>query len=287
MGLVQVTIDRADLEARIAGNHDWYHTLELAPGIITPGWIDTRPAVAHVPIPGSLDGLRCLDVGTWDGFWAFEMERRSAAEVHGVDVPDPYRWDWPARARLLESYDGGKANLDAIKRNGNGFPIAREALGSSVERHEMTVYEISPGRLGRFEFIFVGSLLLHLRDPIGALERIRSVSAGEVVFNECVEFVLSKLRPHTPTARLDAEDRVWWWQPNLAALHSMIEQAGFEILERGGIYFVPFGPRYPRPRQGPRDFLNRLRTAKGWEELVLHRRGIAHTSVRCRPLTPT
>ena len=36
---------------------------------------------------------------------------------------------------------------------------------SSVERHEMTVYEISPERLGTFDFVFVGSLLLHLRDP--------------------------------------------------------------------------------------------------------------------------
>jgi tRNA (mo5U34)-methyltransferase len=277
-------IDRAVLEQRIAGNHDWYHTLELAPGVVTPGWVDTRPVVSRVAMPASLHGHRCLDVGTWDGFWAFEMERRGAAEVHAVDVPDPYRWDWPARTRLRESYDGGKANLDAIKRNGNGFPIARAALGSRVERHEMTVYEIDPETLGRFDFVFVGSLLLHLRDPIGALERIRTVAKKEVVLNECVEYVLTKLRPRTPTARLDAEDRVWWWQPNLAALHSMIEQAGFEIVERGRPYFVPFGSRYPRPRLGLRAIAQRLRTAKGWEELVLYRRGIAHAAVRCRPL---
>src|SRR5205085_11917439 len=181
-------------------------------------------------------------------------------------------WDWPARTRIRESYDGGKENLDKIKRNGNGFPIAREALGSSVERHELTVYELSPDKLGTFDFVFVGSLLLHLRDPIGALERIRSVAAGEIVFNDCVEYVLSKLLPRTPMARLDAEDRCWWWQPNLAALRSMVEQAGFEILERGQPYFVPFGPRYEVPRQGPRDILRRLRSPKGWEELVLYRR---------------
>jgi len=285
MGLTQPSIDRAELERRIAGNHDWYHTIELAPGVVTPGWVDTRPVIDRVPMPSSLAGLRCLDVGTWDGFWAFEMERRGAAEVHAVDVPDPYRWDWPARTRIKESYVGGKENLDTIKRNGNGFPIARDAIGSSVQRHELTVYEISSEMLGSFDFVFVGSLLLHLRDPVGALERIRTVAAGEVVFNESIEYVLSKLRPRTPTARLDADDRVWWWQPNLAALHSMIEQAGFEILERGEPYFVPFGPRYPRDRQGPRDVLKCLRTAKGWEELVLHRRGIAHAAVRCRPLS--
>jgi tRNA (mo5U34)-methyltransferase len=277
-------LDRAELERRIASNHDWYHTLELAPGVLTPGIVDVRPIVDRVPIPRSLRGLRVLDVGTWDGFWAFEMERRGADEVHAVDVPDPYKWDWPARTRIRESYDGGKANLEQIREKGNGFPIAREALRSEVERHEMTVYEISPERLGTFDFVFVGSLLLHLRDPIGALERIRTVAAGEVVINDCIEYVLSKLFRRSPMVRLDAEDRVWWWQPNLAALHSMIEQAGFEILERGEPYFVPFGSRYQVPRQGPADVLRRLRSPRGWEELVLFRRGIAHAATRCRPL---
>jgi tRNA (mo5U34)-methyltransferase len=288
MGLTEagVPTDRADLERWIASNHDWYHTIELGPGVVTPGIVDVRGIVSRVPMPPSLAGMRCLDIGTWDGFWAFEMERRGAAEVHAVDVPDPYQWDWPARARIRETYDGGKANLELIRRNGNGFPIAREALGSSVERHEMTVYEISPEALGTFDFVFVGSILLHLRDPVGALERIRTLATGGVVFNECIEFVLSKLLPRTPMARLDSDDRVWWWQVNVAALHSMIEQAGFEILERGSPYFVPFGPRYEVPAQGPRDVVRRLRSPKGWEELVMFRRGIAHAAIRCRPLTP-
>ncbi|HUA02477.1 MAG TPA: methyltransferase domain-containing protein [Solirubrobacteraceae bacterium] len=276
--------DLADLKRRIAGNHDWYHTLELAPGVLTPGWVDVRPVVGRVPIPASLAGKRVLDVGTWDGFWAFEMERRGAAEVHAVDVPDPYRWDWPARARIRESYDGGKENLEQIRRAGNGFPIARDVLGSSVERHEMTVYEIDPAMLGTFDFVFVGSLLLHLRDPVGALERIRTVARGEVVMNDCIEYALTKLLPRTPMARLDAEDRVWWWQPNLAALRSMVQQAGFEILESGEPYFVPFGSRYTVPRLRPREVLRRLTSARGWEELVLYRRGIAHAALRCRPL---
>jgi hypothetical protein len=148
----------------------------------------------------------------------------------------------------------------------------------------MTVYEISPERLGTFDFVFVGSILLHLRDPVGALERIRAVAKGDVVINEAIEYVLTKLRPRTATARLDTADRVWWWQPNLAALHSMVEQAGFEILERGRPYFVPFGPRYKVPKQGPKALLRRLRTFQGWEELVMYRRGIAHAAMYCRPL---
>jgi hypothetical protein len=33
-----------------------------------------------------------------------------------------------------------------------------------------------------------------------------------------------------------------------------------------------------------RDTLRRLRSPRGWEELVLYRRGIAHAAVRARPL---
>src|SRR5207244_1994191 len=72
----------------------WYHTLELAPGVLTPGWFDLRDLARDIPWP-DLTGKRCLDVGTFDGFWAFEMERRGAAEVVAIDVLDPLRWDWP------------------------------------------------------------------------------------------------------------------------------------------------------------------------------------------------
>src|ERR1700741_5215150 len=112
MDIAEARVHRAELERQIASNHDWYHTIELAPGLVTPGRVDTRPVVSRALLPPSFAGLRCLDVGTWDGFGAFEMERGGAAEVPALDVPDPYRWDWPARARIRESYDGGKANLE-------------------------------------------------------------------------------------------------------------------------------------------------------------------------------
>ena len=64
-----------DLRRRVAAE-SWWHTLELAPGVTTPGWWDLRPTATRVPWAGSLSGLRCLDVGTMDGFWAFEMEHR-------------------------------------------------------------------------------------------------------------------------------------------------------------------------------------------------------------------
>ena len=73
----------------------WYHTIDLPDGTATPGFYDTRGSPQFVPWPKELHGGRCLDVGTFDGFWAFEMERRGAREVVAVDLADPHALDWP------------------------------------------------------------------------------------------------------------------------------------------------------------------------------------------------
>src|SRR5579862_1780783 len=104
----------------------WYHTLELGPGLVTDGWFDLRPYVPRYGLPERLDGLRCLDVGTWDGFWAFEMERRGG-EVVALDVPGEEELDWPPRRRPTE--------LSSEPR-GAGFRLAAEAIGSRVQRVE-------------------------------------------------------------------------------------------------------------------------------------------------------
>src|SRR3954466_13460849 len=79
-------------------DREWYHTLELAPGVVTPGWFDTRKVVSQLPFPASLAGKRCLDVATFDGFWAFEMESRGASEVAAIDLIDPLAADWPVNS---------------------------------------------------------------------------------------------------------------------------------------------------------------------------------------------
>ena len=262
------------------GEPGWYHTLELPGGVVTPGWFDLRGVVGRVPLPASLAGLRCLDVGTWDGFWAFEMEGRGAAEVVAIDVLDPAGWDWPAgEERALA---GGRAALEAVRGGGEAFARARDALGSRVQRRELRVQELAPEILGSFDLVFVGDLLLHLRDPVGALERVRSVCTGELVVADVVELVPTLLRPRMPVARLEARGRPWWWLPNRAALERVVESAGFEIVARSGLYFVPLGPAHPRP--GLTGALRSLASPAGREQLIGLVRGIPHAAVRARPL---
>jgi tRNA (mo5U34)-methyltransferase len=252
---------------------EWYHTIELAPGVTTPGWHDTRAIVPQIPFPPSLEGKRCLDVGTFDGFWAFEMERRGASEVVAIDVLDPYDWDWPAG-----SDPEVIATIGRRKGKGEGFELARRELGSSVRRLERNVYDVEESELGRFDLIFVGSLLIHLRDPARALERLRAVCDGTVIVMDGLDLLLDIVLPRRAVASLHAQGRPWWWYSNRAALAQLLEAAGFEVLSPPRRMFMPPGRGQPldlRPRQ--------LMTRDGWHRLVVARRGDPHAVTVVRP----
>ncbi len=268
------------LAERVAGC-DWYHTLELPGGIVTPGWFDCRAVVDRLPLPESLDGARVLEVGTWDGFWAFELERRGAAEVVAIDLDDPARWDWPPHLLAVDGTPHQQHLLKTFKAGGQGFAIAHEALGSRVQRRDVSVYELDPAVHGRFDFIFLGSLLLHLRDPVEALLRLHDVCAGTALIADAVEVIPSLLRPRTPTARLEGVDRPWWWQPNVAAFRQMLRSAGLEVLATVPLYVVPRGPGQP---VGPLwHEWRRMLSAAGREELIVMARGVPHSAALVRP----
>jgi tRNA (mo5U34)-methyltransferase len=263
--------DRAELRAQVS-SRQWYHTLELAPGVVTPGWFDTRPFAAALPWP-DLHGARCLDIGTFDGFFAFEMERRGAAEVLAVDVMDPAHWDWP-----VDSDDSVRAAVGERKGAGDGFEIARAALESSVVRREVNVYDLDPDEIGTFDVVYLGSILLHLRDPVRALERVRSVCRGTLLSVDAIDLELG-LRTRRPAAILDGRGRPWWWKPNLAGLRRMIEAAGFEVTAGPARFFMKPGAGQPLPPLRPR----LLRTAAGREAAVTIRWGDPHAYVVARP----
>ena len=67
--------------ARIHAIRHWYHRIEIKPGIVTPGINDATVTLAMLDLPDDATGLRVLDVGTRDGFFAFELERRGAEVV--------------------------------------------------------------------------------------------------------------------------------------------------------------------------------------------------------------
>jgi tRNA (mo5U34)-methyltransferase len=265
-------LEESELRERIRGRQ-WYHTLELAPGLETPGWFDLRPLAPRI-LPPSLEGQRCLDIGTFDGFWAFEMERRGARDVLGIDILDPYRWDWPANS--------DEATISALaerKREGVGFELARRAFNSSVERRELSVYDLDRERHGGYDLVYVGSLLLHLRDPVGALMRVRSICDGTLIVCDAIDLGKTRRFARQPVATLDAVGRPWWWKPNLAGLVRMVEAAGFELAEPPARIRMPLGAGHDQRRFHPLWLLS----AAAREEMMTTWRGEPHGVVKATP----
>jgi len=213
----------------------WYHTLELPGGEITPGEYDLRPIVDRLPWPASLEGKRCLDVGSRDGFYAFEMERRGAAEVVSLDVDDP------AAYHLPEPREAGGNPMAEIEDGKRAFEHAHAAMGSNVRRVYKSVYEITPEELGgEFDLAVIGTLLLHLRDPVAALTAIRRCLRGPLIVNDVVATGPISLS-RKPRAEMLMQHGPFWWLPNPAGLERMVTAAGFTVTDRSRPYVIPWG----------------------------------------------
>ncbi len=267
----------------------WYHTITLPDGSATDGVFDTRAIARVIPWPSWVKGGRCLDVGTCDGFWAFDMERQGAAGVVAIDVGHANDVDlaWEARQRAAAT-----PRTPGATRAGHRFSLARQALGSLVERLECSVYDLDPAIHGKFDVVFCGTLLIHLQDPIRALERMRAVCAGELVLVECVDAFLDLVGHRVPSARL-APAPGQWWRSNTAGLIGMLRIAGFDVLSVSRPFVTPFGAGvtkrgkgWRRPLATATASLNRwpvLARAPGLVQAVGLLGGTYDIAIRARP----
>ncbi|HVA59152.1 MAG TPA: methyltransferase domain-containing protein [Mycobacteriales bacterium] len=224
---IDVTNER-ELSAAVATHH-WYHTIELPGGVVTPGRYDHRPLLPHYGLPKDLGGMRTLDVATFDGFWAFEMERRGAnvsaidvERVSQLDLPDPVQ-----RQRSAEGYDAPISN---------GFRLAQRALGSTVNLAGLSVYDLSPSNVGTFDLVHLSDLLLHLRSPIQALTAVRSVTAGSAVISDVFHPGLTVLGGLHSVEYVGGWSDLVWWIPSLQALGQMVIDAGFRSVSLHAVY---------------------------------------------------
>jgi tRNA (mo5U34)-methyltransferase len=267
----------AEAAERIEGHGLWYHTIDVAPGLSTPGWFDTRHVLDLLPWP-DVAGKRCLDIGTYDGFFAFEMERRGAAEVVAVDIPDHTLWDWPAEARPDVV---GQRDLSFLgPPKGSGFALLAELQGSRAEWRAISIYDLDPGDIGTFDVVVCGSLLLHLRDPIRALEAVRRVCRGWFLSCEQIELLLTVIGRRWPLYRLDGTGELCqWWVPNSHGHERMLWSAGFEVESRSRPYVERFNVHPPDPD----DLRTRIRHAAMWALTGDRNPGVLHRAALARP----
>ncbi len=181
----------------------YYHSIELPDGRIIPGFqsIETqRSRIAQFPIPQDLRGKRVLDIGAWDGWFSFEMERRGATVV-AVDATK--------KTRFLE---------------------AKAMMGSNVEHVVADICHLTPRDVGYFDIILFFGVLYHLKHPMLALERVCELATDLV----CVEsFVIDEEPVGTVPAMEFYEGTQLagqfdnWVGPNISCLMAMCRTAGF------------------------------------------------------------
>ena len=197
----------ADLAAQAAAIR-WYHTIDLGDGLITKGIDDSPQRLAKLALPSSLAGRSVLDIGAWDGFFSFEAERRGAERVVATDHYSWHGTGWGSK---------------------RGFELARTALGSKVEDVDIDVMSLSPERIGTFDVVFFLGVLYHLRHPLLALERVASVTRSLLIVETVVDMagIGRPAAAFYPTRELN-NDPTNWWAPNVAALHGMLGDVGFD-----------------------------------------------------------
>src|ERR1700689_1521816 len=134
---------------QILAETGWWHSFELPDGSLIRGVNSVdglKMRIGQFPIAENLTGKRVLDIGAWDGWFSFEMERRGA-EVLAIDATPHER-----------------------------FRIAHELLGSKVEYRIDDVYSLSPDKIGRFDIVLFLGVLYHLKHPMLALDRVCELS---------------------------------------------------------------------------------------------------------------
>ena len=234
---------------------NWYHTIELADDLVSRGVYDHRPILDCYGLPESLAGKACLDVGTGDGFFAFEMERRGAARVVAIDIAscEDYEILPHVRARM-KLPDEGPHRFK--------FDMARVMRRSRVEFKVCSVYDLSPETVGMFDVVFCGSLLLHLQNPLQALVNIRAVTREMAVIETMVDPELEERFPEKPWLSFGLRDvevvlgeSCVYWRMTTKALEDMLAYAGFAETRPQKpfrlpplMHIVTAVTAYPRPR---------------------------------------
>jgi SAM-dependent methyltransferase len=127
--------------------YEFYHCIELAPGVVTPGWKDVIPLqrpVSNLIKTLDLAGKRVLDIGCRDGLFSFEAERRGAAVILGID--------------------------NDLSRPAVEFLIPY--LKSSVRMENINLYDLEVSPAERYDLAIFAGVLYHLRFPFYGLKSV-------------------------------------------------------------------------------------------------------------------
>ncbi len=221
----------------------WFHSIELAPGVVTPGRksADTLQKELHsIKLP-DLRGKSVLDIGAYDGFFSFAAERLGAARVVALDHyiwstdMEAYTKEWEQSRRTGETLPPPHLSRHWHPEGLPGrrpFDLAHEALGSKVEIVVGDFMTIDASNVGQFDIVLFMGVLYHMEEPLTTLRRLASFTAqGGLAVIETAAVDVPMLRDSAlfefyPGSELN-NDPSNWWSPNAKALEGLCRAAGF------------------------------------------------------------
>lgn len=212
----------------------WFHTFALnrRAGVYTPG--AARDHRYRVPVlPDDFAGKRVLDVGTFDGFYAFLAEHRGADRVVAVDNEQYKHW---VASRWGIRLEGGQ-----------GFRAIHRLLDSGVAYRKLDAMELE--QLDEsFDFVYCFGILHRVENPLGLLRvlRTRTVADGTVLVETYGTRAQHRdgpaIRVSNPGEVYAADDFVYWGF-NDTGLERLAGIAGFSRTEDIDIVDIDGHPR--------------------------------------------
>lgn len=213
----------------------WFHTFALNAehGLYTPGV--ARDHRYRVPVlPASFEGLRVLDVGTFDGFYAYLAEHRGAARVLAVDNEQYVGWV--------------KARWGVDLRPAEGFRAIGALLRSRVEYRRGEALALT-GADECFDVVFCFGILHRVENPLGLLRRLGELLSpgGRILVETYGMAGDGRVDQHTIEVKQHGEvyagDDYVYWGFAAGALAALGRLAGLPEIEVTGSVMVDGHPR--------------------------------------------
>ncbi len=204
----------------------WYHATELPDGRVLPGAWDLRGHETDYLGRVDVAGRSVLELGPATGYLTFYMERQGADVVSfeaGFDVPIDTlpvqgRDDPVGRLQVMQ---------DTIDRNHDAWWYLHRTFGSSAKFVQGNIYDM-PADIGAFDVTLVGAILLHLREPWGALSQAAARTKDVMVVTEPLQDDLHPPESNIMRFSPSAEHHVTnWWSIYPGAVVSMLNRLGF------------------------------------------------------------
>ncbi len=236
---------KAQIQVRVDSVPVWWHSIDVGQGVVTTGF--KTPAVLkreleslHLP---DLRGKTVLDINTWDGFYAFEAEKRGAASVTALDfyvwamdLKEHFRY-WRecqatgAKPKVYHTMPYFKPEEMPGKI---GFDTARELRESRVKTVVADFMETDLEALGSFDVTFFLGTLYHMENPLESVRRLSAVTRElAIIETEAVEIPGNggrALCEFFEGGELN-NDSSNWWAPNAKALAGLCRAAGFRRVD--------------------------------------------------------